>query len=157
MSQTAIQPSLQPHDLPSANRPNLPRDILQFMVIKNNVPLVQGNTYSGEVHVNTVAFLDDINGDVVFIWKVQDTYYMPAETADEIVQLITALDPKLPKVVRGKKTFAIRGCMKSMLERHSRNAGDFGQFKAMRDDPEVIAQVVELLREVCGPLQGAFP
>ena len=118
-----LQSCPQPGDLATLMRPDLPRDIVQLIIIVNNVPMAQGRVYRGEVYVNTAAFSERADGNLVFMYKARDAKHMPARVADLIVEQLIALDPKLPTVKRGKEAVAIQGRMKTALERHSRNNG----------------------------------
>lgn len=152
-----LQACPQPYDLPSINRPDLTMGVVQLLIIKGSVAYLQGQMYVGEIHVNTLAIADDVNGAVVFILKLQEAWCMPKAQADAIVKLIMAVDLHLPRINRGKRAIALNGYMKSTLERHSCNGGDFGYFNAMRKNSAVAKQVLHLLSEVCRPLQSAFP
>ena len=118
---------------------------------------VQGQLYSGEIHSNSVALIDDVNGEVLFILKIQDSESMPKQHADAIVQLIHAADTHLPSVNRGKKAATVRGYMKCALERQSCCHGDYGLTKAEHQSPTVHKKVLRILAAACTSLRKAFP
>ena len=150
-----VEPCLEPYDPPTLNRPSM-QGIAQLLVVVNNVPILQGQVYRGEVSINSAAVAEFAGGPLVFIYKAQDAQYMPVGKADEIVEMIIALNPLLPNVKRGEGAAIIRGHMKTMLERFSRNHGEYGYCKAMLDNPELFDQVMRLLQTACQPLYGAF-
>lgn len=118
---------------------------------------MQGRLYTGGMYVNSAALMDSVNGEVVFILKVEDTTSMSRDQADAIAQLIHAADPHLQVAKRGRKAAIVRVFMKCALERHSCCHGDFGLSKAEQQSPEVHKKVLRILATACSSLQKAFP
>ena len=148
---------LQPYDPASLNRPDIPANVQQLMIVRDSTVLVQGRPYVGEVCVNAVALQDDAQGAIQFIFKSQDLLAMPKQQADLIVELIMEVEYYLPKVQRGKKAAALKGYMKCALERHSCCGGDFGYTKAERSNDDVATKILSIVREEVKALRLAFP
>ena len=100
----------------------------QLLVVNGNKATLQGQVFTGELGVNTVALRRD--GSVVFMLKLQDSKALPRAAADTLVQQISEVAPHCPPVPSGKDKTAPQGWMKCMLDRYSRNAGEFGRTRA---------------------------
>ena len=148
---------LAPYDPATLNRPDIPANVQQLLIIKGSSVWMQGENFQGEVQQNCVAIAENVAGQIVFIFKLQDLSAMPQEQADVIVKLIMDVDHHLPVVVRGKKASTLNGYMKCTLDRQSCCGGDFGRSKAEREDPAVGEQVLCILKEEVKALRLAFP
>jgi len=148
---------LAPYDPATLNRPDIPANVQQLLIIKGSSVWMQGEKFQGEVQQNCVAIAENVAGQIVFIFKLQDLSAMPREQADVFVKLIMEVDHHLPRVVRGKKAGTLNGYMKCTLDRHSCCGGDFGRSKAEREDPDVGRQVLRILKEKVKALRLAFP
>ena len=149
--------SLEPYDRTTLNRPDVPSNIQQLMIVTGNAAFAQGHLYTGEIHVNTVAIRGDIAGQLLFTIKLEDAKSMPIAQADAIVDSILAADCDLPQVVRGSQASTLKGSMKSALERHSCCHGDYGLTMAEHQNPAVHKKALCILKEACRPLERAFP
>ena len=61
-----------PNDAATLNRPDIPPDIEQILIVDGNKANLQGQASSGELRVNTVALQQNAAGSVVFMLKLQD-------------------------------------------------------------------------------------
>ncbi len=148
---------LAPYDPATLNRPDIPANVQQLLIIKGSSVWMQGEKFQGEVQQNCVAIAENVARQIVFIFKLQDLSAMPREQADVIVKLVMEVDHHLPEVVRGKKARTLNGYMKCTLDRHSCCGGDFGRSRAERQDPDVGKQVLRILKEEVKAIRLAFP
>ncbi|KAL3158448.1 hypothetical protein ABBQ38_010682 [Trebouxia sp. C0009 RCD-2024] len=88
---------------------------------------------------------------------LQDRKALPRSAADKLVQQITAIAPRCPSVPRGKSKTALQGWMKCMLERYSRNAGEFGRTRAEQQDDSVANLADAILQGQTDAVSLAFP
>lgn len=151
------EPCLLHTDLLSLNRPDIPADIEQLLIVVGNQAFLQGSKFHGELGVNTAALRQDASGDVIFMLKLQDRKALPRSAADKLVQQITAIAPRCPSVPRGKSKTALQGWMKCMLERYSRNAGEFGRTRAEQQDDSVANLADAILQGQTDAVSLAFP
>ncbi len=103
---------LAPYDQATLNRPDIPANVQQLLIVQGSTVWMQEEKYQGEVQQNCVAIAESVIGQIVFILKLQDLFAMPQEQADLIVKLIVEVDHHLPVVVRGKKASTLNGYMK---------------------------------------------
>ena len=79
MMTTRPEHCVAPYDLQTSNRTDVPGNVQQLMIVTGGTAFVQGQLYTGEMHSNTMALIDSVNGKVLFILKVQDSASMPTE------------------------------------------------------------------------------
>ncbi len=144
-------------DIDTLCRPDVPSDIKQLLIIDGHLAYRQGQLFTGELTMSTVALNKNASGAIVFMVKLQDNLAMKSATADQIVQQITDLEGKLPCVPRGKNKTALQGEMRSTDERFSRCAGEFGLTAAETSNSKVANQVNELKGAQAAALSIAFP
>lgn len=142
-------------DLLSLDRPEIPSDMKQLLIVDGNKAMLQGQLFTGEVCVNTVAIRRD--GSVVFMLKLQDSKSLPRSAADTLVQQICEVAPHCPAIPRGKNKTAPQGWMKCMLDRFSRNAGEFGRTRAEQQNSFVADLADRILQGQTDAVCLAFP
>ena len=94
---------------------------------------------------------------MVFMLKLQDQKALPRSAADTLFQQIMAIAPYCPTVPRGKSKTALQGWMKCMMERYSRNAGEYGRTRAEQQDSSVADLADAILQGQTDAVSLAFP
>lgn len=95
-----LEPYALQCDLLSLDRPDILSDMKQLLIVDGNKALLQGQLFTGELGVNTVALRRD--GSVTFMLKLQGSKAMPRAAADTLVQQISEVKPHCLFVPRGK-------------------------------------------------------
>lgn len=145
-------------DLLSLNRPDIPPDVEQLLIVDGNQVIMQGQLYTGELRVNTVALRQDASRSVVFMLKLQDQKALPQSAANKLVQQIMAIVPhSLSHCPQRQKQTALQGWMKCLLERFSRNAGEFERTRAEQQDSFVANSADAILPGETDAVSPAFP
>ena len=145
-------------DIDTLSRPDVPSGINQLLIIDGHLAYCQGQLFTGELTMSTVALNKNASGAIVFIVKLQDNLALKSATAGQIVQQITDLEGKLPCVPNGRGQSALQGEMRSIDERFSQRAGrNFGLAAAEISESKVAKQVNELKRAQAAALSIAFP
>lgn len=124
------------------NRPDIPSDVKQLLIVDGNKAYLEGQMFAGELGVNTVALRRD--GSIVFMLKLQDQNALPRSAADILVQRIMKIEPHCPSVTRGKNKTAPQGWMKCLGERFSRNAGEFGRTRVEQQN-SIVANLADII------------
>ncbi|DBB03132.1 TPA: hypothetical protein ACH3X1_013363 [Trebouxia sp. C0004] len=59
---------LAPYDPATLNRPDIPANVQQLLIIKGSSVWMQGEKFQGEVQQNCVAIAENVAGQIVFIF-----------------------------------------------------------------------------------------
>ncbi len=153
----ALEQRVVQSDIDTLSRPDVPSGINQLLIIDGHLAYCQGQLFTGELTMSTVALNKNASGAIVFMVKLQDNLALKSATAGQIVQQITDLEGKLPCVPNGKGQPALQGEMRSTDERFSQCDGDFGLAAAETSESKVANQVNELKRAQAAALSIAFP
>ena len=76
------------------------KHIWQLMIVDGNMVYVQGRPYMGEVITNSESIQDNVQGEVVFIVKLQDVTAISMDQADKITGHGLIVDLDLPTCPR---------------------------------------------------------
>ncbi len=144
-------------DIEGLQRPDVPPDIEQLLILDGHRAYSRGQIFTGELHVNTVALNRNASGTIVFMVKLRDEVALPQTAADNIARQIIQLEGSLPPVTRGESKPTLMGWIKSSGERFSRSEGEFGYTKAESSNPQVAEQVNNLKQLQVEALGIAFP
>ncbi len=142
-------------DIDTLSRPDVPSGINQLLVIDGHLAHCQGELFTGELTTSTVALNKNASGAIVFMVKLQDNLALKSATAGQIVQQITDLEGKLPCVPNGRGQPALQGEMRSIDERFSQRAGNFGLAVAEISESKVANQRAQKGSSGCS--QYSFP